>query len=365
MDRSDPEIVFNENGVCNHCVRYDEIIDSRVFKGDIAHKKLKEIVKKIKISSKKNEYDCIIGVSGGVDSSYVAFLTKELGLNPLAIHFDNGWNSEIAVDNIKKILDKLNIDLYTYVVDWDMFSDLQKAFLKCSTPDGEAPTDHAINALLFKEAGKRGIKYILSGMNFASESMDVRMWSYGTSDFKYIKDVYNKYGNGFSLKDYPHFTLLDLFYWTFFKRIKVVSILNYIDYNKDYASEILQKQLNWTKYSGKHYESVYTRFYQGFFLPQKFGIDKRLGHCSDLIRAGQISRDKALKLIKQPPYLDSNLLKIDKDFVQKKLNLSDDDFDEIMKLENRNFMKYKNSSNQITRLKKIVNFLRSKGLYSK
>lgn len=365
MDTSDPEIVFETDGSCNHCDRYDSLVDSRVFRGQEAKEKLAEAVSRIKKSGKNKEYDCIIGVSGGVDSTYVAYLVKEMGLKPLAIHFDNGWNSELAVSNIEKTLDKLEIDLFTYVIDWDIFSDLQKAFLKASTPDGEIPTDHAINALLFREANKRGIKHVISGMNFATESMSVRMWSYGHSDWSYIKDIYKKFGSGLSLKRYPHFSFLNLFYWTFIKRIKVVSILNYLEYNKDKAMQLLKDELDWVYYGGKHYESVYTRLYQGYILPEKFNIDKRRGHLSDLIRAEQINREEALEEMKKESYPSEEMLQGDKEFMYKKFDFSEADFSNIMKLPKKNFLSYKNRAQYVDKLKLIVNFLRRKGYYSK
>ena len=365
MDCSDPEIYFNDSGICKHCLRYDDILNLRVFDEFQGKIQLNKLTKKIKKSGEKKDYDCIIGVSGGVDSSYVAYLTKSLGLRPLAIHLDNGWNSELAVHNIKKILEKLEIDLYTYVLDWDIFSDLQKSFLYSSTPDGEVPTDHAINALLFREANKRGIKYILSGMNFATESMSVRMWSYGHSDFKYIKDVYKKYGSKFSLKDYPSFNFFELFYWTFIRQIRVISILNYIDYNKKKAVNILENELKWKRYEGKHYESVYTRFFQGYYLPKKFGIDKRVGHYSDLIRARQISRSDALELLKKSPYPSDSLLNQDIEFVLKKFNISEFEFEKIINKKNLNFLSYVNNSKFVSFLKLFVNLLRKFKLYTK
>lgn len=365
MDTSDPEITFDQEGICNHCHRYDDIIDTRVFKGEEAKTKLNNLVSKIKKRGGNKEYDCIIGVSGGVDSTYVAYLTKELGLKPLAIHFDNGWNSELAVGNIEKTLDKLGIDLFTYVIDWDVFSDLQKAFLKASTPDGEIPTDHAITALLFQEASKRGIKYIISGMNFTTESMAVRMWSYGHSDWTYINDVYKKNGNGLSLKKYPHFSFLNLFNWTYIKKIEVVSILNYIEYNKAKTVDLLQEKLDWVKYEGKHYESVYTRFYQGYVLPEKFNVDKRVGHYSDLIRAGQITREDALEELKKPPYPSPELLAQDKEFMYKKFDYSPNEFEQIMQLPPKTFLDYKNKAKRVEQIKSYLNFLRRKGRYAK
>lgn len=363
MDTTDPEIVFDAKGVCNHCHKYDVELPKRVFQGQIANEKLTEIVNKIKLSGKGKEYDCIIGVSGGVDSTYVAYLTKELGLRALAIHFDNGWNSELAVSNIEKVLDKLDIDLFTYVIDWEEFKDLQLSFLKASTPDGEIPTDHAINALMFREASKRGIKYIINGMNFATESMAVRMWAYGHSDWKYIKAVHKTFGTS-SLKKYPHYSFFNLFYWTFIKRIKVVSILNYIDFDKNKVMELIQEKLNWVYYGGKHYESVYTRFFQGYILPTKFNIDKRIGHLSDLIRSGQLSREKALAELSVPAY-DTQMKNIDLDFVMKKLDFDTYSFEKLMNEKPKNFMAYPNSASTIIKIKKGVNYLREKGLYSK
>lgn len=363
MNTTDPEIIFDELGVCNHCYRYNEELPKRVFQGDVAKEKLTQLVSKIKSDGKGKEYDCIIGVSGGVDSTYVAYLTKELGLRALAIHFDNGWNSELAVSNIEKVLDGLHIDLYTYVIDWEEFKDLQLSFLKASTPDGEIPTDHAINALLFREASKRGIKYIINGMNFATESMAVRMWAYGHSDWKYIKAVHEKFGTS-SLKKYPHYSFLNLFYWTFIKRIKVISILNYIEYDKDKVMELIQEKLGWVYYGGKHYESVYTRFFQGYILPTKFNIDKRLGHLSDLIRSGQLTREKAFEEISKPGY-SAELFTIDKPYVLKKLDFDEESFNKIMKEKPKNFLDYPNSASNIIKLKKFVNYLRVKGWYNK
>ena len=363
MDTSDPDITFDEHGVCSHCHRYNEELPKRVFKGKEAENKLSNMISQIKSVGSGKEYDCIVGVSGGVDSTYVAYLTKKIGLRPLAIHFDNGWNSELAVSNIEKTLNKLGIDLYTYVIDWEVFKDLQLSFLKASTPDGEVSTDHAINALLFKEASKRGIKYIISGMNFATESMAVKAWAYGHSDWRYISSVHKRFGYS-SLKKYPHFKFFHLFWWTFVKRIKSVSILNYLEYNKEEVMNILQNELGWVYYGGKHYESVYTRFYQGYILPKKFNIDKRRGHLSDLIKSGQLTREDALTEIIKSGY-DQGLLDQDMQFVMKKLNLSQQEFNAMMELPIKSFIDYPNDEKKVNRLKRIVNYLRLRGLYSK
>lgn len=363
MDTSDPDIVFDGDGVCNHCHRYKALIDSRVYHGEEGRMRLNKITTEIKAAGKRMEYDCIIGVSGGVDSTYVAYLVKQLGLRPLAVHFDNGWNSELAVSNIEKVLKNLEIDLYTYVIDWEEFRELQIAFLRASTPDGEIPTDHAINALLFAEAAKRNIRYIINGMNFTTESLTVPAWAYGHSDWKYIRSVYKKFGRG-KLRGYPHFSLLRLFYYTVVKRIKVVSILNYIDYNKNEVMDILQRKLGWVYYGGKHYESIYTRFYQAFVLPQKFNIDKRRGHLSDLIHAGQMTRDEALDLMKRPP-ADESVLKQDQEFAIKKLELTEQELQNILAAPVRQFRDYPNNYSKVMRVKRLVNWLRRRNIYSK
>lgn len=363
MDTSDLDIIFNSEGVCNHCIRYDKEVTKRVFTGKEAKEKLNNIVKLIKKKSRGKEYDCIIGVSGGVDSTYVAYLVKKMGLNPLAIHFDNGWNSELAVSNIEKTLDKLEIDLFTYVINWQEFKDLQISFLKSSTPDGEIPSDHAIDSLLFREANKRGIKYVISGMNFSTESVAVSSWAYGHSDWKYIKSIHNLFGSK-KLINYPHYTFFDLFWWTYIKNIKVVSILNYIEYNKEEAMRIIENELGWVYYGGKHYESVYTRFYQGYILPRKFNIDKRIGHLSDLINSSQISKVEAIEEINKPIY-DENLLRQDLKFVLKKLNLTSDEFEKLMIEPRRSYKIYPNNEKWVIIIKKIVNFLRFINLYTR
>jgi N-acetyl sugar amidotransferase len=298
---ADRNIFFNKLGICNHCQRYDEMFSTRVVRGAPGKDFIEELVKKIKNAGRGLDYDCLIGISGGVDSTYVAWLVKKLGLRPLAIHLDNGWNSELAVKNIERILRKLEIDLHTCVLNWEEFRELQIAFLKASTPDGEIPSDHAISSVLWREAVKRGVKYIISGMNFTTESVSVPNWSYGHSDWRYIKSV-NKLFGSVKLRTYPHFSLLYLMYVNLFRRIRIVSILNYIDYNKKEAMELLTNELDWEYYGGKHYESIYTRFYQGYLLPKKFGIDKRYGHLSDLIKSDQIYRSQAIDELIQPAY---------------------------------------------------------------
>ena len=320
-NRADPDISFDDAGICSHCLRYRDLVDTRVAHPTVRTRELQALLAKIKSQGQGKEYDCLIGVSGGVDSTYVAYLAKAYGLRPLAVHFDNGWNSELGASNIKKVVSRLNLDLVTYVVDWEEFRDLQLSFLEASVPDGEIPSDHAISALVWREAEKRGIKYILSGMNFATESISVPSWAYGHSDWRYIKAVHKKFG-AVALKSFPHFSFLYLFYVNIIKKVRIVSILNYIDYNKDNAKRLMIDELGWVDYGGKHFESIYTRFFQGVILPEKFGVDKRIGHLSDLINSGQITKSMAEQELKMPTY-DIDLQRQDKINVLEKLGLTE------------------------------------------
>jgi len=301
-------------------------------------------------------YDCVIGVSGGVDSTYVAWLVKGLGLRPLAVHLDNGWNSELAVANIEKTLKTLGIDLFTHVIDWEEFRDLQVSFLEASTPDGEVPTDHAIFALLYEMAARHGVRYVITGTNVATEAVLPQKWGYGYFDWRYIKDVHRRFGSA-RLSTYPHFSLLGLFSYVFLRRIRLVSILNYIDYDKAQAMDVLQKQLGWTYYGGKHYESIYTRFYQAYLLPRKFDIDKRKAHYSTLINSGQMTREQALAALQEPVY-PQHLLEQDRAYTIKKLALSAEQFEAIMRTANKTFEDYRTNHRLFAHAKRVVNATR-------
>jgi N-acetyl sugar amidotransferase len=357
MDTSDPLIEFDQYGVSHHVRKYNTLIKQRVPDQKQAKIILDKIVKRIKLVGENKDYDCIIGVSGGVDSTYVAYLVKKLGLRPLAIHFDNGWNSELAVSNIEKTLNKLNIDLFTYVVDWEEFKNLQIAFLKASVPDGEIPTDHAIYAVLHRIASKYHIKYIISGSNIKTEGILSEAWSYGHLDRKYIKAINKKFGT-IGLKSYPSVSLFSLFYYIYIKRIKTISILDLIEYNKKQAISILSNELGWVDYGGKHYESVYTRFFQGYVLPRKFNIDKRRGHLSTLICSGEITRNEALELIKISPYPSEEMQRQDLEFVLKKFEISIEQFNAIMGSPLKSFRDYPNQYKLIGRLRKLYTFMK-------
>lgn len=329
MDTSDPFITFDKNGVCNHCHSYKKRLLEDLHLDKVGQEHLQETISKIKSSKNKSKYDCIIGLSGGVDSTYVAYLAKKVfKLNPLAIHFDNGWNSELAVKNIEKVLKQLDIDLHTEVADWVEFRELQRSFIKASVVNWEIPTDHAIVAVLYKLAAEHGVKYILGGGNITSEAIMPFSWSFNARDLKHLKALH-RIVSGKRIKKIPTLSIRKFIYFTFIKKIKWFPILNYVNYSKKDVINILEKDLSWKYYGGKHYESIFTRFYQGYVLKNKFNIDKRRAHFSSLINANQLKREDALELLKESDY-EEKQLKSDYEFFLRKFNLTKDDFLKIM-----------------------------------
>lgn len=356
----DPELVLM-NGICNHCLRYDDLLEARVVPVEQRPAKLAQLVKTISRAGKGKQYDCIVGVSGGVDSSYVALQVSRLGLRPLAVHVNNGWNSSLAELNTERLLRVLDIDMSAEVLRVDEFYDLQRSFLKASTPDADIPSDHAIQATLWKVAREHGVRFIISGMNFATESISVPSWSYGHSDWRYIRDVHRRFGR-VPLRTYPHFGFATLAWTTIVRRVRIVSILNYLDYDKSRAMDELVEQLDWVPYEGKHYESIFTRWVQGFYLPLKFGIDKRRGHYSDLINSGQITRAEALAAVSEGDYSDQ-LRSEDELLVLEKLSLTTGQLKEIVDEPVSSFRAYRNSYAFVQFLRSFVNRLRRMGLY--
>jgi N-acetyl sugar amidotransferase len=352
MDTTDPDIRFDAQGVCNHCSRYDELARRRIVPAAEREASLDALVSEIKSVGRGKPYDCVIGVSGGVDSTYVAWLVKDLGLRPLAVHLDNGWNSELAVSNIEKALKTLGIDLYTHVIDWEEFRDLQVAFLRASTPDAEVPTDHAIFALLYEMAAKNGLRHVLTGVNVSSEGVLPKKWGYGYFDWRYISDVHKRFGTS-RLSTYPHFSLFRLLKYRFAKRIQLVPILNYTEYDKREAIQLLQEKLGWVYYGGKHYESIYTRFFQAYVLPRKFNIDKRKAHNSSLVLSGQMSREQALASLQEPVYPE-NLLLEDRDYAVKKLGLTAGEFEAIMAAPCKTYLDYRTSDRFFELAKRLL-----------
>jgi N-acetyl sugar amidotransferase len=327
---SDPAIAFDEKGICNYYYEFKEAASASVISGEEGIQQLHQLAATIKSAGKRQPYDCIMGLSGGVDSTYVALLAKELGLRPLAVHFDNGWNSELAVMNIENIVSKLGFDLFTYVINWEEFKDLQLSYLKASVVDIEAITDHAIIATLYRLAGEKNIKYILSGTNVQTENTLPNAWIFSKTDHINIKAIHKQFGT-VPLKTFPFMNSKVKRYYQAVKGIESVAILNYVSYNKSEVKKRIEEELGWRDYGGKHYESVWTRFYQGYILPQKFKIDKRKAHLSDLIFSSQITKEQALAELETAIY-DPEVFKADYMFVLKKLGLTKDDFNAIMKL---------------------------------
>lgn len=358
MDTTDPEIRFDEQGNCNHCNDFFKHAHLHLYQGVEFDKKLENIVNKIKQEGRKKEYDCLIGISGGVDSSYLAYNAKRLGLRPLIVHFDNGWDSELSIKNIENIVKKLDFEYQTYVVDWEEFKDIQLAYLEASVIDLETPTDHAILAALYKICTDFKIKYIISGSNYATEAIMPQSWGYDSKDIKQLKAIYKIFGNG-RFKTFPLLGFWKEFYYTYLRGIKLVRLLQYIPYNKTEAIKTLHDELGWEYYGGKHYESVFTKFSQAYILPLKFNIDKRRAHLATLICNGEISREEALKLLQEELYQPEQL-KHDKNFVCKKLSISEERLNEIMNLPAKSYQDYPNNERFLKWIYKIYNFIRRK-----
>ena len=344
MDTSNPDIVFDKQGRCNHCTSSLKILSKPPFSLNAEDKKkeLDTLVKKIKDDGKGKSYDCILGVSGGVDSTYTAYLAKQHGLNPLAIHVDNGLNTEIAVHNLEHTCKTLGIELRVIVADWEEFSDVQLSFLKASTPDSEIPSDHAMQSIMFEMAEKEGLKYILSGTNHATESILPPVWSQGHMDWEYISAVQKQFGTK-ELKTFPHMDNKKQRYFKKTLNIKWVHFLDHVNYDKEKAKKEIAAKLNWKDYGGKHLESTYTKFFQTYILPTKFGYDKRRMHFSSLIAAGQMTRQEALVELEKSPY-DKSKINDEIRYVTEKFEITLEEFNGIMNLPKKTIHDYPHSS---------------------
>ncbi len=348
LDTTVPEIKFDEHGVCNFCKLHD-VMNQIYPTGVQGESIIQATVKKMKKSGKGRAYDCIVGVSGGTDSTYCLYLAKKWGLRPLAVHFDNGWDSEIAVTNIKNATDKLGIDLYTYVTDWEEFKKLQIAFLKASTPDAEVPTDLGLLGALYRSAIKEKVKYIINGHSFRTEGTSPTGWTY--MDGKYVLSVYRQFTDGRNFKVFPNLSLSNLVNYTIFKRLRLFEPLEYMDYDKAKAGKMLEKDVGWSYYGGHHHECLYTKFHHNYLLPKKFNIEYRKVSLSAQVRSGIITRDEALSVIKNnPPELDAQSLK----YVINKLGLTEAEFNNIMALPPKKFSDYPTYYPTIKRLRWFV-----------
>lgn len=341
MDTSDPAIVFDDAGECQYCKSYRRILGTAPRDAAATKNELERRVERIRRDGKGRDYDCVAGVSGGVDSTYVLLLAKRFGLRPLAVHLDNGWDSEIAVGNIHRALEKLGVELVTKVLDWEEFRDLQVSFLKASTPDAEIPSDHAIAATVFQTAWKHGIRHLMMGHNLATELVMPKAWSQGHYDWRYISAVQAQFGTR-PLRDFPHLAFHDYLRCRYWQARRTLNVLDFVDFSRTAAIEELERELGWRDYGGKHHESVYTRFYQAYILPKKFGFDKRRAHLSNQILAGRITRAEALVEIAKSPYASKELEADDRTYAIKKLGLTEDEFEQIMRAAPKRYEDYPN-----------------------
>jgi len=344
MDTSDSNITFDARGWCDYCNNFHQNIRPNWHPDEIGARELAKAVEDIKRAGQGHDFDCVIGLSGGVDSSYVTYLAKEqLGLRPLLLHVDAGWNSQQAVNNIEALVDGLDLELHTEVVNWLEMRDLQLAFFKAQVPHLDTPQDHAFFAGLYNFAAKHGVKYILTGANYSTECVREPLeWHYHASDLRQLKDIHRRFGTR-PLKTFP---LADIFtyklHYRFLKGVRVVKPLNCVPYIKEDAMNLLVERYGWQRYAHKHYESRFTRFYEGYWLPTKFGYDKRRAHFSSLILTGQMTREAALEKIAQRAY-DDETIAHDFEYIATKLDITVDALRELLRGPNRTYRDYANA----------------------
>jgi aminotransferase len=326
MDTSDPDITFDAQGVCNHCRHFDEVTRKDWFPNEEGERRWAAQVEQIRAAGKGKEYDCILGLSGGVDSSYLALRVKDWGLRPLVVHVDAGWNSELAVANIEKIVKHCNFDLHTHVVDWEEMRDLHLAYLKAGVANQDVPQDHVFFSSLYHFATRNGIRYILSGGNIATEGVFPKAWHGSAMDAINLRAIHKQFGER-PLRTYSTIGFFDYFVWyPFVRKMRTARPLNFMPYDKQQAIVELEEKMGWRSYGRKHGESLFTKLFQNYYLPTKFGYDKRKPHYASLIVSGQMSRDEALAKLQEPLY-DPKELEVDISYFCKKLRISRQQFD--------------------------------------
>lgn len=360
MDTSDSRITFDDKGVCDHCNDYHQNVEPNWHTDERGRKELEILVEKIKDSGKKHDFDCLLGLSGGVDSSYMLHLAvKEFGLRPLVFHVDGGWNSELAVHNIQVMIDKLGLDLYTEVINWEEMKDFQLAFFKSGVPHIDIPQDHAFVATLYHFADKYNIKYILNGGNIATECVrnPMEFLYYGT-DMAQIRDIRKRFSTN-PMKTYPFSSVLKhKLYLRYIRGVKVVKMLNYRPYIKDEALKLLEKEYGWKPYPQKHFESRFTKFYEGYWLPERFGFDTRRVQYSSLILTGQMNRDEAIEKLKYPAY-NPETIQDEFNYIATKLGITPDELKQYFNMPRKFYWDYKN---QESMFKAGAKFLKAIGV---
>lgn len=358
MDTTDSNIVFDEQGVCDHCNDFYKNVQPYWHTDARGKAELEKIVEKIKADGKGRDFDCIMGMSGGADSSYMLHIAvKEFGLRPLVFHVDGGWNSELAVKNIEVMIDKLGLDLYTEVINWEEMKDFQLSFFKAGVPHIDIPQDHAFVATLYNFADKYKIKYILNGGNFSTECVRNPLeWLYYGTDMAQLKDIHRRFGT-VPLRDYPFSSILrHKIYLRYFRGIQVVKMLNYIPYIKEEAMQFLKETYGWQPYPQKHFESRFTRFYEGYWLPAKFGYDTRKVQYSSLILTGQMRREEALEKLSKPA-IDPEQAAHDFEYIATKLGISKAELQSYMDAPNKTYKDYNNQEQMFLLGAKVLKFL--------
>lgn len=351
MDTSDPEITFDSNGVCNHCIEFDTATRKNWFPNEEGRARWAAIVEQIKAEGRGKDYDCILGLSGGVDSSYLALKVHESGLRPLVMHVDAGWNSELAVANIEALVRHCSYDLHTHVVDWDDMRDLQLAYLRAGISNQDVPQDHIFFASLYHFATNNKINTIVSGGNLATEGIYPQYWEGSAMDAINLKSIHRKYGER-PLRNYKTISFFEYYFWyPLVKRMRTIRPLNYMPYNKAAALEELKSTVGYKPYQRKHGESLFTKLFQNYYLPKKYGYDKRRPHLSSLILSGQLTRDEALRKLEEPLYLPDEL-EIDIVYFCKKLRITRKEFDNLIEQPNRHYTDFPNWNSYYQLLKR-------------
>ncbi len=359
MDTTDSNIIFDEKGLCDHCNTFYSKIKPFWYTDEIGLNELKSLAEKIKKEGKGKDFDCLMGMSGGIDSSYLLYkMVTEFGLRPLVFHVDAGWNSQIAVNNIERLVDGLGLDLYTEVINWEEMKDLQLAFIKSGVPHIDVPQDHAFFATMYKFASKYKVKTILTGGNYSTECVRNPLeWMYYQSDSIQLKDIFRRFGTG-KLKDYKVTNILWHKIWLpYFKGIKLYRPLDLIPYNKEQAMQELVDKFGYQKYPQKHFESRFTRFYEGFWLPERFGFDTRKVQFSSLILTNQMTRDEALLKLNEKVYTKEQ---IDEDFeyISNKLGITVDELWSYFYAPKKTYKDYKSQENLYSLGAKVMRYFK-------
>lgn len=358
MDTTDPQIVFDDQQRCNHCRDFQNLIGTSWFPGEDGALRLERLLERIKKEGKRRPHDCIIGLSGGVDSSYLALKAYEWGLRPLVIHVDAGWNSELAVQNIERIVKYTGFELHTSVVNWDAMRNLQLSYLRSGVANQDVPQDHAFFAGLYHFAGKSGVRFVLGGGNSATEGIFPKAWLGPAMDARNLKAIHHRFGDT-SIKEFPTIGLSKYYIWyPMVKRMTPVRPLNLMPYSKQSAVSCLESTLGWRNYARKHGESIFTKFFQNYYLPTRFGYDKRRPHLSSLIAAGSLERSKAVELLAEPLYDEGDLIR-DRAYICRKLRISDDELRMLMDVPRRHYSEFPNWDRRYQALKRAQTLAQS------